>query len=266
MISTIRNKRFPRRFLLALLSAAFWLFVWQRAYLAAGQEILVPSPAHVLFRLWELARQGGFWLTVLSSMERIVLGFLLGVLLGAAFAVATRLSSVLDALFGPVLGVVKATPVASFIILALVWMKSSRVPVFACVLIVVPIVWANVSEGIRKTDPGLLQMARMYRFGAARTVRMVYAPSVLPYFTAACTTGMGMAWKGGVAAEVLSSLPLSLGGEIYRAKIYLETGDLFAWTAVVVVLSVLLERAAVRMVKARGGRPRSGARGKEHGD
>lgn len=264
MIFIIRSKRFQRA-ALALLSAAFWLCVWQWAYRSAGQEILVASPAHVLLRLSELARQGEFWRTVLFSMGRIVLGFLLGVLLGTALAVLTQASIVLDALFRPVLGIVKATPVASFIILALVWMKSSRVPVFACVLIVVPIVWANVSEGIRKTDRGLLQMAVLYRFGAARTVRRVYAPSVLPYFTAACTTGMGMAWKGGVAAEVLSSLPLSLGGEIYRAKIYLETGDLFAWTAVVVVLSVLLERAMVRLVNAYGARSRSGARGGEHG-
>lgn len=265
MISTIRNKSAWRRAALKLLSAAFWLCLWQWAYSAVGQEILVVSPGYVLSRLAQLARTGSFWLTVLFSMGRIVEGFLIGVLFGAGLAVLTECSSVLDALFRPVLVVMRATPVASFIILALVWMRSAQVPVFACVVIVMPLVWANVSEGIRKTDPSLLQMARMYGFGAAGTARRVYVPSILPYFTVACTTGMGMAWKGGVAAEVLSSLELSLGGEIYLSKIYLETGDLFAWTAVVILMSVLLERAMIGAVKATGRRFGFGVRGENHG-
>lgn len=265
MISTIRNKPFWRRALPKLLSAAFWLCLWQWAYAAVGQEILVAPPRDVLLRLVRLAQTGTFWLTALFSMGRIVEGFLLGVLLGTGLAVLTECSAVLDALFRPLLGVMKATPVASFIILALVWVRAAQVPVFACVLIVLPLVWANVSEGIRKTDQNLLGMARMYGFGAAGTIRRVYAPSILPYFTAACATGMGMAWKGGVAAEVLSSLPLSLGGEIYRSKIYLETGDLFAWTAVVILMSVLLERAMLQVVKSTGRRFGFGAREEDHG-
>jgi NitT/TauT family transport system permease protein len=187
-------------------------------------------------------------------MCRISKGFFLGVIFGSGAAVLTERFSLGNALLRPFIGVVKATPVASFIILALIWMKTSQVPVFASSLIVFPIVWANVSEGIRKTDRGLLQMAKLYRFGRLGTVRRVYLPSVLPYFTAACTTGMGMAWKGGVAAEVLSSLSMSLGGEIYSAKIYLETVNLFSWTAVVIVLSVLLERVLLCAVRHAGRR------------
>lgn len=254
MISIIRNKKRFRQVAAGAFSAFFWIGVWQWAYWAAGQEILVASPLEVLHRLFELVRQGDFWLTVLLSVCRITEGFFLGVLFGCGAAVVTEASSVGNALLRPVIGIMKATPVASFIILALVWMKTSQVPSFASALIVLPILWSNVSEGIRKTDRGLLQMADLYRFGRIGTVRRVYLPSVLPYFTAACATGMGMAWKGGVAAEVLSSLSLSLGGEIYNSKIYLETVDLFSWTAVVIVLSVLLEQALLRLVKYAGKR------------
>lgn len=254
MIFTIRNKKRFHRAAVGTFSALFWVGAWQCAYLAVGQEILVASPLEVLSRLATLVCQGEFWLTALFSMCRISGGFLLGVLLGSGAAVLTESSLVGNALLRPVIGIMKATPVASFIILALVWMKSSQVPVFAAAVIVLPILWSNVSEGIRKTDRSLLQMARLYRFGRAGTLRRVYVPSVLPYFTAACTTGMGMAWKGGVAAEVLSSLPLSLGGQIYNSKVYLETVDLFAWTAVVILFSVLLERALLHAVKYAGKR------------
>lgn len=260
MISIIKNKKSSRkmkgfrRAAVGAFSALFWIGIWQWAYLAVGQEILVASPMEVLRRLSDLVCRGDFWLTVVLSLCRISEGFFLGTLLGSGAAVLTETFFIGNALLRPVIGVMKATPVASFIILALVWMKTSQVPVFASAVIVLPILWANVSEGIRKTDRGLLQMASLYRFGRIGTVRRVYLPSVLPYFTAACTTGMGMAWKGGVAAEVLSSLSLSLGGEIYRSKIYLETVDLFAWTAVVILLSVLLERALLFAVKYAGRR------------
>lgn len=235
-------------------SALFWLCVWQLAYSVVGQEILIVSPVQVFVRLSELVREKDFWLTVLFSMLRISEGFLAGVLAGTFLAVLSFAGRLLCDLIRPVVSIVKATPVASFIILALVWMQSPRVPVFAAALVVMPIVWENVREGIIGTDRNLLEMARSFRFGGARTVRRVYLPSVAPYFTAACATSMGMAWKGGIAAEVLSSIPLSIGGRIYEAKIYIDTADLFSWTAVVIIMSVLLEKLLVRAMQRAGRR------------
>jgi NitT/TauT family transport system permease protein len=117
---------------------------------------------------------------------------------------------------------------------------------------VTPIVWGNVTSGIQKTDKRLLEMAHSYRFGSVKTVRRVYIPSVMPYFTAACTTGLGLAWKAGIAAEVLANTKLSIGGQIYNSKIYIETADLFAWTVVVIIMSVILEWLMMRFVKTVG--------------
>ena len=147
-----------------------------------------------------------------------------------------------EALLRPVLRIVKATPVASFIILALVWIPSPGVPVFTSFLMVFPIVFENVLSGMRHTDRQLLEMGRMFRLSRAALFRQIYAPSLAPYLSAACATGLGLAWKAGVAAEVLANTRLSLGGKIYAAKIYLETPDLFAWTAVVIAMSVALEK------------------------
>lgn len=237
-----------------LLSAVFWLCAWQLTYSAVGQEILMVSPIQVFTRLFVLAGEGTFWLTVFSSLLRVTAGFAAGVFTGVVLAVLSLFGKLPDGLIRPAVSAVKATPVASFIILALVWMKSSGVPIFASALVVMPIVWENVREGVRKTDRKLLQMARCFQFGWVRTARLVYAPSVAPYFTAACASAMGMAWKGGVAAEVLCSVPFSIGGKIYESKIYIETADLFAWTAVVVGMSVLLEKLLIRAMRRAGER------------
>lgn len=248
--STTRNKG------LAVLRTAgvilFWLILWQAACWAAGQELLIASPLQVGRRLLELAVTGDFWLTAGSSLLRILAGFAAALVAGSLLAVLTSASRACDVLLKPALSVVKATPVASFIILALVWLPTGNVPVFISFLMVLPMVWANLSQGIAATDPKLLEMARAFGFSRLKTLRLVYFPSVMPYFMAAFTTGLGFAWKSGVAAEVIGRVRPSIGGKIYNAKIYLETADLFAWTVVVVAMSILIEKLLVRLIARAG--------------
>ena len=157
-----------------------------------------------------------------------------------------------DVLLSPLLKIVRAAPVASFIILALVWIRTNTLPAFIAFLMVVPVVWGNVEKGIRETDAGLLEMAKVYRLGWWKTLVRVRIPSVMPYFLAAATTGLGFAWKSGIAAEVICRPAMSIGRQLQDAKVYLETPEVFAWTAVVVALSMVLEKGlllAVRRLK-----------------
>ncbi len=250
--SITQNKREVPAALRKLFAALFWLAVWQAAYLAVRQEILIVSPVRVLCRLWELAGTAGFWMNTASSMVHILEGFLLGVAGGCVLALFTVRFRFLYDLFHPILSIIKATPVASFIILVLVWFQSGFVPVFTSFLMVLPVIWGNVSEGIGKTDVALLEMARCFCLGRWKTLKRVYIPSVMPYFMAACTTSLGLAWKAGIAAEVLAHSKYSIGGEIYNSKIYLETQDLFAWTAVVIAMSVLLEKLMLALMRRAG--------------
>lgn len=232
-----------RRIGRVLLPVLFWLGVWQLAAAAVGQELLLPGPAAVGRRLLELAAGAVFWQTALASLLRIFGGLLLGVALGALLAGLTAWVPLLDWVLTPAVKVVRATPVASFILLVYLWVERGRVPGLISALMVLPVVWGNVTRGIAETDPRLLELARAYGFGRGRTLRRIYIPSVLPYFASGCRTALGLAWKAGVAAEVLCQPRLAIGTQVYRAKITLETPDLFAWTAVVIVLSFLLEYA-----------------------
>ncbi|MGI5935628.1 MAG: ABC transporter permease [Oscillospiraceae bacterium] len=220
----------------------FWLVVWQCAAMMVDRELILPSPLSTLRTLFELAQERQFWISAGFSLLRIFCGFASGVVLGAGLAVLTAISRAADALISPVIRVVRATPVASFIILVLLWISRVMVPAFISMLMVIPIVWEALSTAIGETDGELLEMARAYDFGRLKTVKLVYIPSVLPSFTSACLTAQGLAWKSGVAAEVLCLPRSAVGTELYYSKVYLETPVLFAWTAVVVVLSFLLEK------------------------
>ena len=229
--------------------AVIWILVWQLIYVSVNNQLLLASPLQVFERLLELIFIKSFWITVLLSIYRIIVGFLLALLVGVILAIFTTTISFLCDLFQPIIGIIKATPVASFIILTHVWMKSNEIPIFMSFLMVLPIVWANVSEGIRKTDIKLLEMAAVFKFSFFQIIRNIYLPSVLPYFMAAFTTGLGMAWKAGVAAEVITTPRYSIGAKLYEAKIYLKTVDLFVYTFVIIFLSIFIEKTFTHFIK-----------------
>ncbi len=250
----------PKKFILTLLPPAFWLGVWQlAAYLVdcrvegRGNELLLPYPATVLAALVRLCGQPAFWSTTAASLVRILLGMAVGVLLGALLAGLTSLSPWIDRVLSPGIRVIRATPVVSFILLVVLWTDRNFVPAIIAGLMVLPIVWSNLSRGIRETDPQLLELARAYRFTHWKTLRLIYLPALRPYFLSAVTTSMGLAWKSGVAAEVICLPRQAIGTQISNSKLYLEVPDLFAWTAVVVALSLLLERLLRRSLDRRKG-------------
>lgn len=252
----------PSRLLKLVLPALFWLAVWHfAAWLlelrleGRGNELLLPYPMTVLHSLQVLWRTREFWLVVMGSLLRILLGMAAGCVFGAVLSILTCASTWLDSLLAPAIRVVRATPVTSFILLILLWTSRTNVPSVISALMVLPVVWENLSQGIRSTDPKLLEMARAYRFSPIKQLRLIYFPTVRPYLSAAVTTAMGLAWKSGVAAEVLCLPKRAIGTQIYNSKLYLEIPDLFAWTLTVVLLSILLEKLlSLAAGNKRGGR------------
>jgi NitT/TauT family transport system permease protein len=226
-----------------LLVLAFWLLVWQAVAWAVGQEFLLASPVSVAQRLTELVVTGGFWATVGHSLTRIAAGFLTAVLVGVLTAALAASSRLVDAVLAPAMTAVRAAPVVSFIILLLMLPGgSARLAAATSFLMVLPIVHATVLEGIRNRDRDLLEMAAVFRVPRLRRLVAIDIPAVLPYLAAACHVGIGLAWKAGVAAEVIGLPQGSIGERMYQGKLLLNSADVFAWTVVVIAVSFASER------------------------
>ena len=234
-----------------LLSALFWLAVWWLASLAVGKSLLIPAPPEVVRRLGELVVTAAFWRYTALTLLRITLGLLIGIAAGVITAVLTSRSALLSALLAPAVRIVRATPVASFIILVLLWVANGRVPAVISALVVLPIIWENTCAGLKSVDGSLLEFARAYRLTRLDTLRHVVLPAMLPQLSAAVCTSIGLAWKSGVAAEVLCLPKAAIGTQVYFSKLYLDTPALFAWTIVVVLLSMTVERLARRLLLGR---------------
>ena len=237
-----------RPWLRRLAVAAFWLAAWQLASMAVGSRIVLVGPAEVARRLAELLLEADFWVSMGLSLGRVATGFGLAVVAGVALAAWASRSRVVEGLLAPLVGAIKAAPVASFVVLLLMWVSSRRLSVAVSFLMAFPILYTNVLAGVRQTDPALLEMADVFGVSSWARVRTVYAAQVAPYLRAGLSLAMGLSWKSGVAAEVIGLPAPSIGIHLYDAKVYLDVPGLLAWTVVVVALSVGLEALLGRLL------------------
>lgn len=232
-----------------ILAIFFWIAVWQIASMKVDKEMLLASPVAVINALVDLAGTNMFWKSIFNSFIKIVSGFCLAIVFGILFAILSYGSIVFKEMIAPLMKIIKATPVASFIILALLWVSSAKLSILISFLMVIPIIYTNVLQGLHSTDCKLLEMAKVFRIGWIKKIRYIYIPAVIPYFVSACSVGLGFCWKSGIAAEIIGLPKNSIGEQLYDAKLYIMTKELFAWTIIIIVISVIFEKLVMWLLK-----------------
>lgn len=222
-------------------AVAFWLIVWQLAAMAVKQEILLVSPVSMLARWFELVLEADFWSRIAFSSARIFEGLFLGVVLGSVFGVTASRFQWFRDLMTPLIHVIRAIPVASFIILALAWVSEKSLSAFISFMICFPVFYTNVLNGAKSVDGELTEMARVFRLNPIKRFRYIFVPAVFPFLKTAFNVSVGLAWKSGTAAELITVPIGSIGELLYQAKIFLETADNLAWAFTIILLSLLFE-------------------------
>ncbi len=241
-----------KSYTIKILAVCFWLLVWEVLSRLFGYKVLLPSPTSVLATLAKLLWSLDFWQTIAFSSLRIILGFLFALILGMLLALCAYNSSIIRELIAPIMKTIQAMPVASFIILALIWIKAENLSVLSSFLMLMPLIYSNVYQGLRAADRKLLQMAKVFQLSNYKKIIAIYIPSVLPYFISAIAVGVGLCWKAGIAAEVIGYPRGSIGKRLYEAKLYLMTEELFAWTIVIILVSILFEYGVMRLLRLLG--------------
>ena len=236
-----KKKGFPKLFK-KLGIYAFWLLVWQLLAVFFHNDILLVGPSKTLRTFFSCLITAGFWRSIWFSISRICIGFFLAMLFGILTGALSCRFRIVGEFLEPPIQFMKSIPVASFVILALIWTGSKNLSILISFLVAYPILHINTVSGLKSTDPKLLEMAQVFRVPFHKRVFYLYRPALSPYLLSACKSALGMAFKSGIAAEVIGVVARSVGGKLYDAKAYLEIADLFAWTAVIVAVSALFER------------------------
>ncbi len=228
-----------------ILSVATAILLWQLLAIIISEKVLLVSPLDVLLRLSELIFQNSFWNSIIFSFKRITTGFLTAIITGTILAILSYRYRLLEIFIWPYIAIIKSTPVASFIILCLIWLTSSSLPIFISFIIVIPVVYSNMLAGFKSTDKKMLEMAEIFNLSFKKKLLYIYIPIIKPHFMSACTISIGLAWKSGIAAEIIGIPSGSIGEMLYNAKLYLATADLFSWTVTVIVVSILFEKVVL---------------------
>lgn len=240
----------------------FWLILWQAAAVFMKNSIVFVGPAEMLQSLCEQMQGKEFWVSVANTVIKIMGGFLaafFGAVLTAGLAFRFNW---LKILLEPPITLAKSVPVASFVVLLLILAGSGNLSVYIVLLMVFPIIYINMGQGLERVDKKMLEMARVFGMRPWKQFLYIYRPTFLPFLISGCRVALGMSWKSGIAAEIIGVPAHSIGERLYMAKIYLNTDSLFAWTLVIILLSLAFEKVFLLVLKRLGGKAWKGEAGK----
>lgn len=226
-----------------------WLLIWQIAAVCIDNDILLAGPVAVGKSLAGLLVTADFYGICLASVGRILLGFCLAFLTGIILGAVSYRFPFVREISEPVLSVMKSIPVASFVVLLLIWQGAENLSVWISFFVVFPNICISTRNGLEAVDPKLKEMAEVFGIRGIGKVFYIYRPSLLRFLLSGMEISIGMAFKSGVAAEVIGVPDFSIGERIYVSKIYLDTPGLFAWTVSLILLSFLTEKLILKAVR-----------------
>lgn len=232
----------------------FWLILWQIASVVIRNQILLVGPVDTLRALSVLIVSPDFWGAIWFSFAHISSGFFLAFAAGLLTGTLSYWKPLISEFLAPPIHFMKSIPVASFVILALIWTGAEKLSVFISFMVVYPVIHVNTLAGLSSTDPKLLEMARVFKVPVWRQAMSIYRISLYPYLASAMKTALGMGFKSGIAAEVIGVPDGSIGEGLYMSKIYLSTAELFAWTLMIILISALFENVFLLLLKKAAGK------------
>ncbi|MBN2617451.1 MAG: ABC transporter permease subunit [Spirochaetales bacterium] len=241
IFTMIKINKHIKKILYPVISLSFFYIIWEISAYYIGAEIILPKPITVFNSLIQIILKQDFKIKLLSTLIRGLWGFGISFILGLTVGILAGIFKTFRMLISPIISIVRSTPVISVILLAIIWFKVDNVPIFVAFLMAFPIICGNIIEGITTTNSKLLIMAKLYNVPLYKQVLNIYIPSVFPFIIAGSSMSLGVIWKVIVAAEVLSQPKFGVGTSLNDAKAYLITEEVFAWTIIAILLSIVTE-------------------------
>lgn len=226
----------------------FWLLIWQIIAWIIDNKIILVGPIEVVKRLAEDIQTIVYYKTVGESVLRIMGGLLCGLVLAVVSGVVSWKKKWIEAVLLPLIQFLKAAPITCFVVLLLIWAGAENLAFFIALLVSFPPVYFNFLEGLKQLDEKQIEVAKVYRMPLKNRLRYIYLPGVKPYFSGAFTIAIGMAFKAGIAAEIIGTPDYSMGERIYMSKIYLDTAGVLSWMVTVIFVSYICEKICIKIM------------------
>lgn len=243
------KNNFLRKASTGLLIFLFWIAVWYLLALIVNNDFLLPTPHSSVIALFELMKESDFYKSIAFTFLRVICGVILGVIFGILLAYASYKIVIFRKTVSPLLSIIKATPVVTFITLLWITLSGNTLTVFIAFLMVVPIIWQNILNGYDAIPTELSEVCDVFEFSRIKRFKLLTAPILMNYFFPALITSIGLAWKAEIAAEIIAYTKTSIGQHIYDARYHLLTDEVFAWVIVIVTFSICLETLTKKILR-----------------
>ncbi|NLX77939.1 MAG: ABC transporter permease subunit [Clostridiaceae bacterium] len=206
------------------------------------KSMIFPSPYEVLVSLYSIIGSSYFLPTVFNTIKAVLLSFALAFLPALLLGIISRLVPFIYRLMEFITGFIRSIPTVAIILTALLLLPLSYTPVIICYFVVFPVLYTNISEGLRNVDVKLIEMARVYRFSNAKIIRNIYIPSLKSYIIAGSRSALGLNFKVMVTAEVFNFVNhRTIGAQMYMHKIGIDLAGIFAWALIVAAVSIIFD-------------------------
>ena len=225
-----------------ILPIVVWIAVWQIASMAVDFSFLLPDVAETAKSLWKILLSGNTYKVLLLTLKRVFLSLLFGTVVGGILAIASAKFEIVRVFISPAISVMKSTPVAVIAVLLYSLFSGNAAPIIVALLMIMPVIWQNLVDGYNSIDKNLWEVCDAYEFSFKKRLKILILPALTKYFVPAFITSVGLSWKAVISAEILVHTIDSVGDMIFESKYRLDTAAVFAWTVIIIVMSMALEK------------------------
>ena len=240
-----------RRFIVPALSLLALLALWQVAAMLAGNPRLMPPPARVLDKFLADSATGELPWNLALTLLRVAASFAIAMTVGVAIGIVMGRIRLADELGQPWLVFFLNLPALVTIILCYIWIGLVEAAALVAVALnKIPNVVVTVREGARALDPGLLEMAEVFKVPRGRRLRHVVLPQLYPYLIGAARSGLALIWKIVLVVELLGRS----NGVGFQLGVYFQLFDvagILAYALSFIVVVQLIEWGIMQPLERR---------------
>ena len=212
------------------------LLLWGLIAYKVDNEVKMPSPIRTLEALTTIIGDKNFITSVAATLKRSLIGFVIAFSLALVLGILSGVSNGIFYLIRPIVIAGRSIPTMAVILVALIWLGRDVAPVLVSVMIIFPIIYSAVVNGIREVDKKLLEMTRVYKLSRYKKLRYLYLPSIRSSLLAVSAAAISFNFKITVAAEVLGQPGRGIGTGFQIEKMTVNTAGKFAWAIVAIVI------------------------------
>lgn len=221
---------------------SLYFALWQGIAMVVNQAVILPSFTDVFVRLIQHLSQSTLYINLFYTLFRVIIGTVIAFVLSLSFALLSYDFKWIKQALNPLILISKTIPNITYILLVLIWFSRELSVLFVTILILFPVLYNQISISLMEINPELLELLKLYPETYYYRLIKVILPLIKISLFEGIKGALSLGFKVGVMAEILGQVQPGLGYLMHIARMNFETVDLFAYTAIMIIVVILIEK------------------------